>query len=254
MAQTAILRKACGRVVWIGRAVEICQMAGRTRGRESGEHIVFVTLPALQRHVSAGQGELRQAVIEFGVMPGIELMACITGDRDIGCHMIWNLGSLIVLEVTRYTRCAQPRELADRFSLMTGLAINSCMSAHQREPVLMSFYGLQGYIPAPDRMAFFTLSTKLTAMYVRMTIGTPNPRFRKNEVFVARATRNARMHSAQGEVGFVVVEIRVGTNRAPAGRGVAIFTGERESTVRVSRASLNGLREGGLRAEPGQKQ
>jgi hypothetical protein len=109
--------------------------------------------------------------------------------------MIRNLGGIIVLEVTGYTRCAQPRELADRFSLMTGLAISACMSAHQREPVLVSFYGLQGYIPTPDRMAFLTLSTELTAMYVRVTVGTSNPRFRKNEVFVAQAARNALMHS-----------------------------------------------------------
>jgi hypothetical protein len=109
--------------------------------------------------------------------------------------MIRNLRSIIVPEVTSHTCCAQPGELADRFSLMTGLAISSCMSAHQRESVLVSFYGLQGHIPTPDRMAFLTLSTELTAMYVGMTVGTPNPRFRENEVFMAQAARNARMHS-----------------------------------------------------------
>jgi hypothetical protein len=105
--------------------------------------------------------------------------------------MIRNLGGIIVLAVTSYTHGAQPRELADRFSLMTGLAISSCMSAHQRKPVLVSFYGLQGYIPTPDRMAFLTFSAELTTMDVRMTIGTPDTRFRKNEVFMARAAGNA---------------------------------------------------------------
>jgi len=167
--------------------------------------------------------------------------------------MIRSLGGIIVREVTSHTRCAQSRELADRFSLMTGLAISACMRAHQREPVLVPFYGLQGYIPAPDRMAFLTLSTELTAMYIRMTVGTSNPCFFKNEVFMAQAARNARMHSAQREAGFVVVEIRVRPNRAPAGRGVAILTGNREGAVRVSSTSLDRLREGVLRAKPGEK-
>jgi hypothetical protein len=163
--------------------------------------------------------------------------------------MIRSLGGIIVPDVTGYARSAQSRVLADRFFLMTGLASSSCMGAHQREPVLVSFYGLQGYIPTPDRMAFFTLSTQLTAMDVRMTVGTPDSRFGKNEVLMARAARNTRMHSTQREAGFVVVEIRMRTNRAPAGRRVAIFTGERKGAVRVSRTSLNGLREAGLQAE-----
>ena len=44
VTQSAVLREAGCHVVWIGRAVEICQMARCTRGRESGEQIVFVTL------------------------------------------------------------------------------------------------------------------------------------------------------------------------------------------------------------------
>ena len=96
--------------------------------------------------------------------------------------MIRNLGPVKILNVTRYARCAQSSELADRIAFMTGLTISASVSSHQREPVLVPFYGLHGNIPASDRMTFFTFSTKLTAMYVRMTVGTPHPNFRKNEV------------------------------------------------------------------------
>ena len=96
--------------------------------------------------------------------------------------MIWTLGPVKVLNVTRDTRCAQPGELADRISFVARLTINAGVSAHQRKSVLVSFYGLQSNIPTSDRMAFFTLSAKLTAMYVRMTVGAPHSHCCKNEV------------------------------------------------------------------------
>jgi hypothetical protein len=167
--------------------------------------------------------------------------------------MIRNLGPVKVLNVTRYTRCAQSSELADRISFMTGLTISASMSAHQREPVLVSFYGLHGNIPASDRMTFFTFSTKLTAMYVRMAVGTPHPHLRKNKVCMTQAARSARMHSTEGEAGLVVVEIRVGPNRAPVDRGVAILTGYAEVTVRVTGTPLDGLRDRAQRAKPGEQ-
>ena len=56
MAQAAVLREACRRVVRIGRAVEIRQMAGDAGSRESGKHVVFVALGTRSdTDVSAGQ-------------------------------------------------------------------------------------------------------------------------------------------------------------------------------------------------------
>ena len=168
--------------------------------------------------------------------------------------MIRYLGRFIVLNVTRYTRCAQPGEFADRFVFMTRLAIGAGVSAHQREPVLVSFYGLQGNLPPSDCMAFLTLSAKLTAMYVRMAVGALHPRFCKNQVCVTRAARNARMQSAEGKARLIVVEIRVGPNRAPTDCGVAILTSGSKVPVRVAGSTLHRLCEGGLRAKPrGQK-
>jgi hypothetical protein len=167
--------------------------------------------------------------------------------------MIRNLGPVIVLSVTRYTRCAQPGELADRTCFMTRLTINASVRAHQREPVLVPFYGLQGDIPTSDRMASFAFSTKLAAMYVCMAVGALHPHVRKNEVCMAQAARYARMHSTKGGTGLVVVEIRVGSDRAPVDRGVAILAGHTEVAVRVTGAPLDRLRDRALRAEPGEQ-
>ena len=65
MAQAAVLRETCRHVIRIGRAVEIRQMARYTRGRESGEHVVFVTLgTSCHTDMSARQGERRIAMVE----------------------------------------------------------------------------------------------------------------------------------------------------------------------------------------------
>jgi hypothetical protein len=64
MTYAAVLRKACSYVVRIGGAVEICQMARYTRGWESGEHVVFVTLSTRDIDVGARQGERRIVVAE----------------------------------------------------------------------------------------------------------------------------------------------------------------------------------------------
>ena len=113
--------------------------------------------------------------------------------------MIRNLSPVIVLNVTRYTRCAQPGELADRTCFMTRLTIDASVRAHQREPVLVPLYGLQGDIPTSDRMAFFAFSTKLAAMYVCMAVGALHPHVRKNEVCMTRAGTKPSCIPRRGE-------------------------------------------------------
>ena len=168
--------------------------------------------------------------------------------------MIRILGPVIVLSVTRYTCCAQPSELAYRACFVTRLAVNASMRAHQREPVLVAFYGLQGDIPTSDRMAFFAFSTKLAAMDVCMAVGALRPHVRKNEVCMTQAARNARMHSTKGRAGLVVAEIRVGPDRAPIDRGVATLAGHTEVAVGITGAPLDGLCDHALRAEPGEQE
>ena len=90
MTQAAILGKTCGRMVWIGRAVEICQMARYTWGRESGEQIIFVTL-GTRSHIdmSAGQGERRIAMVKRCAWPAGCSVTQPAVQREAGCHVIW---------------------------------------------------------------------------------------------------------------------------------------------------------------------
>ena len=67
--------QSCGKpaadVVRIGRAVEICQMARDTSGREPGEHVVFMTLGTRSdTDMSSGQRERRRCgVVERRALP-----------------------------------------------------------------------------------------------------------------------------------------------------------------------------------------
>jgi hypothetical protein len=70
MTNAAILWKSCGHMVWIGNAVEIRQVAGDARGREPGEHVVFMTLDTRRDlDMSACQGEGRIGVVERRAQP-----------------------------------------------------------------------------------------------------------------------------------------------------------------------------------------
>jgi hypothetical protein len=70
MTYFAVLGKACGHVIWIGSAVEIRQVAGDACSRESGKHVVFMTLDTRRDlDMSACQGERRSAVVEGCALP-----------------------------------------------------------------------------------------------------------------------------------------------------------------------------------------
>ena len=69
MAHAAGLRETRGHVVRIGRAVEIRQVAGDASRRESGIHIIFMTLSTGDTDVSARQREWRTGVVERCALP-----------------------------------------------------------------------------------------------------------------------------------------------------------------------------------------
>jgi hypothetical protein len=111
MTQAAILRESCRRVIWIGRAVEICQVARDTRGRESGKLVVFVTLSTGSNiDMSACQGERRIAMVKRCALPAgcsVTLDAIL---REAGCHVAWIGRAVEICQVARCTRGREPGE------------------------------------------------------------------------------------------------------------------------------------------------
>ena len=61
-------------------------------------------------------------------------------------------------------------ELADRADLVTGVAVYGCMSADQRESILVLIDVVYGNLPAVGVMAEFTLRAILAAMQICVAV------------------------------------------------------------------------------------
>ena len=131
MAQAAVLREACRDVIRIGRAVEICQMARYTRGRESVKHVVFVALLTSDIDVGAGQREGRIAVIERRALPS---RACVTNAavlRETCRYVVW-IGRAV--EIRQMARDASSRESGEHVVFVTlGTRCDADVSSGQRK-------------------------------------------------------------------------------------------------------------------------
>ena len=100
MAHLALLRDSGGRVIRIGRSLEILQVAGNARGRRQVVVPVCMALLALYTGVRAGQRECGPRMIEGGWLPCRRRMADIALLRHAGRQVVWIGRRLKVLEMT----------------------------------------------------------------------------------------------------------------------------------------------------------
>ena len=101
VARIAGLRESGLYVVRIRRCLIILQVARRTCAGGQAVISIHVALGALQRHVSASQGETRRRVIKTRcpVRRGVAALARL---REAGLYVVWIAGRLVVLQVARY--------------------------------------------------------------------------------------------------------------------------------------------------------
>jgi len=104
MARFASLREASRRVVWIGRLLEVRQMARRTSSAESGVFPADVAGGAGNRRVFAGQWEFRGVVVERGSGPLRGGVARFARGREAGMARV--LGRLILWQMASRTSCS----------------------------------------------------------------------------------------------------------------------------------------------------
>ena len=189
-----------------------------------------------------GQGKAGESVIEPGAHPRIHSMTVLACHRESRARVNRRLCSLKIPCMAGSAGRAQAHILPDRFSLVTALAIKSAMGPHQRESVLVPIDGLQGHIPAAQRVTLVAFCTELTAMNIGMAIGAFGSHLCEDQVLMALAAVDSRVHAPYRESGFVVIEIRVRPDMIPADFGVAVATGHCQSSMRILRPALDGLR------------
>lgn len=109
MALLAGLREILRDVIWIGRTLEIFQVARHTSRAPQTVVIANVAIDALSRRnrMRSGQHKTCTAVIERGVEPGACGVALFASLRE-ACRGMIRIGrALEIFEVARHTSCAR---------------------------------------------------------------------------------------------------------------------------------------------------
>lgn len=113
------------------------------------------------------------------------------------------------------------------------------MSSEQRKAVLVLINLLDGNLPALDSVALLAAGTELALVDVGMAIGALFSHIRKYRFDVALGTGDSLMHTAQREMGLVVVELRQVADRFPSAEGVAILTWNIQAAVRAAGVGIS---------------
>jgi len=94
---------------------------------------------------------------------------------------------------------------------------------------------LNGNLPAKHRVALRAVRTELSAVNIRMAIRAVLSDVRENRLYMALGAFHLFVHASKRVTRLVVIEFRDRSNRPPARRGMAVFTGNRQGTVRAPR-------------------
>lgn len=116
---------------------------------------------------------------------------------------------------------------------MALVALHKCVSAYQREPVLVVLNLADIRLPALHAMAALAVSPELAPVNVCMTLGALGADFLEHHIGVALRTRYLGVHPAQRIARGVMVEFGILPDRLPAHRGVAILTGRGDWTMGI---------------------
>jgi len=128
---------------------------------------------------------------------------------------------------------------------MALFAISQRMGADQRKTVLMIANRIQRNLPSLYRVALLTGCPELAAVNVSVAIRALLADVGEHKIRVARRTGQLLMHSAQGILRVIVIELRNRADRLPTRTGVTCLTRHRERAMRIGNF---GTRSGGSRA------
>jgi len=249
------LRETELHVVGIGRPGIVAQVARYAGGVGDVVVVVLVAIGALARGhgVLPSQRKSGGGVIELGIQPVIEAVAAVTACREIASDVVRIAGCLIVGRVTAVAVRRHRVVLAERGTLVAGIAIDGRVGSQQRHAIVVIFDLLDLHLPAFDRMALFTIRAELPFVNVGVAIGTTGPRVGKYRLDMAFGACHRSVHPAQRKLCAAVIEFRDRSNRLPAYRGMAVLAGDIQRPVRTATAG-GGSRLGGSQSTQGKQQ
>ena len=145
----------------------------------------------------------------------------------------WEAHRLVIRRLCCRVLCGVARDALGRQALevsgggilMTRVAFDSRVSAHQRKSILVIADVLQRCGPALHRVTTIALCPHLAAVHVSMAVAALVSHISEYGFQVTLRTGHGRVHAAQRVLGFVVIELWLMTNRFPTAEGVAILAG-----------------------------
>jgi hypothetical protein len=108
------------------------------------------------------------------------------------------------------------------------------VSTEQRETILVLLNLVDGNLPATDRVTLRAIGAEFSQVNIRMAICAILPDVSEHRLRVAFHTANFFVLSTQRISSFVVIEFQHRAYRTPGRRGVAVFTWNRERSVRTT--------------------
>ena len=141
-----------------------------------------------------------------------------------------------ILEVRRMARIAHRGhrlELAVGSVFVAGIAIDRRVRPGQGEAVIVLLDLLDRYSPAPHRVALLAIGAQLALVNVSMAVLAALADVVEHRLYVTLCAGYILVHAAQWITCLIVIKFRHGADRLPALRGVAVLTGNVESSVRA---------------------
>jgi hypothetical protein len=199
VARLAPGRESCLRMRRIVGLVEVRHVTADAGGRRPHELSARVARVAVQRSVRPSECESRELqMVELRAHPVVHRMALLAGSWQIQSDVVDadRLRINKVLLVAGDARRRQTLKLSHGSTLVTGIAVDGGMGAHQWEPVEVLINLLNRNMPAPDRVALLAIRPHLALVDVGVAVGALRTHIRKNGLDVALRTRHTLVHAA----------------------------------------------------------
>ena len=214
--------------------------------------VVDVALRTGKGGVRAVQDEARDAVIKRSAKPAIEVSVAILtigrGKSRPSICVRGIIGFLPIGQVAGLALCGKTVENSRRGLLVAFFALYRGVRTEQRESIQVIFNLLDGDAPALNGVALRAVRTHLVTVhvFVGMAVDAILADVCKYRLDMALRALDLFVHSAQGVFGFVVIEFRNGTYRFPTRRGMTVFAGYGQGTMRATRRPFLRLSTCGL--------
>jgi hypothetical protein len=196
--------------------------------------------------VPSSEKESGHAVVKLGIQPVVGQVAGLAGRGEF-CGNVVRVGSLLKVRLMAGEASrGHYLKLAVGAALVAGIAVDGCVGTGQRETIVVLLHIFNSDGPSADGVALLAIRAQLTLVNIGMAVLAALTDAGENHLHVTLDASDAGVHTAQRIARLVVVELRNGSDRLPAIRGVAVLARDGQVAVWTMRA-FGGLRSSASR-------